>query len=323
MTKILVTGATGFLGSEIVRQAVADHLPMRTTSRRMESIIPDVDYYPADILDLSSLNSIFRDVSLVIHAAGLAHIFDKAKADTASFKTINEQGTVNVTRLAAIAGVRHFVLISSVSVYGPFTQCMVDESASCHPKGPYAESKYQAEQRSIEIAQQFGMPLTILRLATLYGEGDPGNVGRLMRSLAKGRFLWIGDGRNRKSLLYRGDAARACLAAMSAPPNGVAIYNVSAPPSTMHEIVEGLTDELGTRPLPVRVPAAFVISATRLLSGLPPSRFSSLHATVKKWLAEDVYDTHRIEAAIGFRTQVSLTDGLQREVQWYRNHQAK
>ena len=56
------------------------------------------------------------------------------------------------------------------------------------------------------------MALTILRLATLYGEGDPGNVGRLMRTLDRGRFLWIGDGSNRKSLLYRGDAANACMA---------------------------------------------------------------------------------------------------------------
>ena len=56
------------------------------------------------------------------------------------------------------------------------------------------------------------MALTILRLATLYGEGDPGNVGRLMRTLDRGRFLWIGDGSNRESLLYRGDAARACMA---------------------------------------------------------------------------------------------------------------
>ena len=84
-----------------------------------------------------------------------------------------------------------------------------DENTPCNPVGPYALSKYNAELRAIEIARVSGMALAILRLATLYGEGNPGNVGRLMRALDRGRFLWIGDGSNRKSLLYRGDAARA------------------------------------------------------------------------------------------------------------------
>ena len=214
---VLITGAKGFLGSEIVRQAVAAQLPVRATDKYVESLTPDVDHRPADILDLSSLKSVFHNVSVVIHAAGLAHIFDKTKGVTAPFKAINEQGTANVAYAAAEAGVRHFILISSVSVYGPFTQGTYDESVPCRPEGPYAESKYQAEQRAIEIAQQSGMALTILRLATLYGEGDPGNVARLMRTIDRGRFIWVGDGSNRKSLLYKGDAARAILAVLQQP----------------------------------------------------------------------------------------------------------
>ena len=69
------------------------------------------------------------------------------------------------------------------------------------------------------------MALTILRLATLYGEGDPGNVGRLMRTLDRGRFLWIGDGSNRKSLLYKGDAASARMVTVERPSSGVNVYN--------------------------------------------------------------------------------------------------
>ena len=59
------------------------------------------------------------------------------------------------------------------------------------------------QSRAIEIAGESGMALTILRLATLYGKGHPRNVGRLIRTLDRGRFLWIGDGGNRKSLLYK------------------------------------------------------------------------------------------------------------------------
>ena len=209
----LITGSNGFLGSEIVRQAVAAHLPVRATGENAESITPDVDYRPADILELSSLDHLFRDVTQVIHVAGLAHIFNKTQANIAPFMRVNEQGTTNVCQVAAKAGVGHLILISSVSVYGPYTQGMYSEDAPCLPEGPYAESKYQAEQRAIEIAYQYGISLTILRLATLYGENDPGNVARLMRAIDRGRFIWIGDGFNIKSLLYCGDAARACIMA--------------------------------------------------------------------------------------------------------------
>jgi nucleoside-diphosphate-sugar epimerase len=112
------------------------------------------------------------------------------------------------------------ILISSVSVYGPYTLGLYDENTPCRPVGPYPLSKFHAELRAIEIADKSGMALTILRLATLYGEGDPGNVGRLIRSLDQGRFVWIGDGSNRKSLLYKRDAARACVAVASSPAAG-------------------------------------------------------------------------------------------------------
>ena len=149
---------------------------------------------------------------------------------------------------------------------------------------PYVLSKYNAELRAIEIVLVSGMALTILRLATLYGEGDPGNVGRLMRTLDRGRFLWIGDGSNRKSLLYKEDAARACVAVAERPASGINIYNVSAPACTMREIVDGIADALGKHPSPVRVPATPALLLSRHLAKIPNRRLTGLHQTVKKWL---------------------------------------
>jgi nucleoside-diphosphate-sugar epimerase len=177
------------------------------------------------------------------------------------------------------------------------------------------------------------MALAILRLATLYGEGNPGNVGRLMRTLDRGRFLWIGDGSNRESLLYKGDAARACMAVAERPASGINIYNVSAPACTMREIVDGIADALGKHPFPVRVPETPALLLSRHLSSNLGTRsqflaklghvprlphMAGLHQTVKKWLAEDVYDTRRFEEAYGFQTKTSLEDGLKREVDWYK-----
>lgn len=321
---VLVTGVNGFLGSEIVNRLLTAGYSVRATGQEPCCSHSDVEYIQADITQAAQLSPIASRIAAVIHTAGLAHVFHRSEALADRFSQINELGAENVARAAALAGVEHFILISSVSVYGPSTQGLCTEENRCRPEGAYALSKLNAEKRVAALAQETGMAVTILRLATLYGEGDPGNVGRLMRRLDRGRFLWIGDGGNRKSLLYRGDAARSCLAVLNKPTaSGVATYNVSAPPCTMREIVEILSTALGKKPLPVRVPAALAVQSARLASVLPVPAFSRLPATIDKWLAEDIYDTRRIEQEIGFYSEVTLNEGIRCEVHWYREQQAK
>jgi nucleoside-diphosphate-sugar epimerase len=319
---VLITGANGFLGTEIVRQAIDAGMEVRATDRLEAPTVGRVNYCQADILDLASLSVALNGIEGVIHAAGLAHIFNKEKADFDTYKSFNEIGTLNIARASAQSGVKHFLLISSVSVYGPYNNNRVSEDFPCHPAGPYAESKYLAEQRAIEVAKQSGMNVTILRLATAYGEGDPGNVGRLMRTIDQGRFIWIGSGSNRKSLIHREDVARACLAVLQDPPEGICIFNVCAPPCTMREVVEGLAKELN-RPVPRwSIPASLALGIAYMGKTLSfgHGRLGGFHATIKKWLADDIYDSSEFEKTFNLKTQVNLSEGLRREVAWYLNH---
>lgn len=318
--KILITGANGFLGSAIVRQALASGTPFHATDLHGSTAVPGIAYDTWDITAESAAINIPQSITAVVHAAGLAHVFDRGQAEEAPFHSINVTGTVNMMNAAIAAGAKHFVLISSVSVYGPFTEGMYNEDAPCKPDGPYAISKYEAESRASEIAGRTGMGLTILRLATLYGEGDPGNVGRLTRSLDRGRFIWLGTGSNRKSLLHKDDAARACLTAAMRPVSGTNVYNVSAPPCTMREIVDGIAETLGKYPFPLVVPASLGLFVSLSLSKIPNRRTSGLHQTIRKWLSEDIYDTRRFDETYNFKTVISLRDGLRREVDWYRNN---
>jgi len=169
------------------------------------------------------------------------------------------------------------------------------------------------------------MALTILRLATLYGKGDPGNVARLIRVIDKGCFFWIGDGFNRKSLLHKEDAARAILKATRTNKNGIAIYNVSAPPCTMREIVEAVSGALGRRIPKWHAPASLALNSARIAAkfGNSHSRLGTLYETLRKWLADDVYDTSRFETTFNFRSQVELSQGLKQEVDWYRESSNK
>jgi nucleoside-diphosphate-sugar epimerase len=320
---VLVTGANGFLGREILSRFHVPGFSVQATDLGATSGASDIMYRKADITRPEHLKPVLENATIVIHVAGLAHIFSPDVNSDENFRQINEIGTANVAAAAAAVGVGHLILVSSVSVYGPYTQGTYDENTPCNPVGPYALSKYNAELRAIEIARKSGMALTILRLATLYGEGDPGNVGRLIRTLDSGRFLWIGDGSNRKSLLYKGDAARACMVVAERSASGINIYNISAPACSMREIVDSIADALGKRPFPMRVSAPLVLLLSRHLSRIPNRRMAGLHQTVKKWLADDVYDTRRFEEDYSFQTKTSLEDGLKREVDRYRQNQTK
>lgn len=321
---VLVTGAGGFLGSEIVRQTELSGLRACPSDRHASLDIRGLEYRKADVLDSAELRHAMAGVGTVVHAAGLAHIFNPAEGASALFDQINVTGSANVARAAAEAGVHHLVLISSVSVYGRhdgLRSC--DETVSCLPEGPYAQSKWRAEQRTADLLRHTDTRLTILRMATIYGEGDPGNVIRLIRAIDRGRFVWIGPGRNRKSLIHREDAARACVAAVRQPGSGVQTYNVSAPACTMSEVVEAIAGALGRR-LPrwhVPAPVALSLSAIGSVLAARRGRLGALHGMVRKWLADDVYDASRFRQAYGFETQVDLAAGMRREVVWGRGRE--
>lgn len=315
---ILITGANGFLGHAILRLLQAAGLWVFATDIGDVCSLLNTPYRKSDITQPAEIKPLVENITTVIHVAGLAHVFNQDASSGEIFHKINEIGTKNVAAAAAAAGVRHFVLISSVSVYGPYTDEAYDEKRECKPVGPYAQSKYNAELRAAEIAKKTGMALTIFRLATLYGEGDPGNVGRLVEAIDRGRFFWVGNGSNRKSLLYKDDAAQAVMSVIQRPASGINIFNISAPPCTMREVVDGIGDALGKHPFPFVVPAPLALFLSQHLSKIPARRLSGIHQTVKKWLAEDVYDTQCFEEAYGFQTKTSLKDGLRQEVDWYK-----
>jgi nucleoside-diphosphate-sugar epimerase len=315
---ILVTGATGFIGSAIVRQCQQSDIPVRTTGRSQQHPRELPNYTPADLNVASHLPPLLNGVTTMVHAAGLAHQFG-TQQKTALFHQVNVEGTRNVVHAAINHGVEHVVLISSVAVYGPDSPGVCTEATPCHPQSPYAHSKYEAEQIVTHIAEQEHIRLTILRPATVYGEGDPGNVARLMQTIDRDRFIWIGSGSNRKSLIHRDDVARACVAVIQRSSCGTSTYNIAAPPVTMRKVVETLAVALGKQYPSIHLPALPLLRFTELLDkhiGFP--QIGRIHTTLEKWLADDVYDASAFQRAFNTQAQVTLEEGLQREVNWYR-----
>jgi UDP-4-keto-D-FucNAc 4-reductase len=153
--RLLITGANGFLGSEITREAIREGLQVQGTDLHAAPRWKGYAYYQGNILQPESLGQAMRHVDCVIHTAGLAHIFDKSQALHAPYRLVNAEGTAKVAQMAQKMGVEHFVLISSVSVYGRSVS-PTDESVSPEPVGAYAESKWESEKLARKIAEAGG-----------------------------------------------------------------------------------------------------------------------------------------------------------------------
>jgi nucleoside-diphosphate-sugar epimerase len=322
--RMLVTGANGFLGSEIARCAVASGCKVRGLTRRGAGDLDGVEFQHADILTPSRMVEVSEGVDVVVHAAGMAHVRHPTQESALQLQHVNEQGVANVVQAAVDGGVRHVVLISSVSVYGSQAR-QATEKTHCIPEGPYAVSKFQGEIRAKEIAEASGLRLTILRMATLYGDDDPGNVGRLMRAIDRRRFIRIGSGNNRKSLLHRRDAATAVLlAAVRDRGPWIETYNVAGKSVRMRDVVCGLAEALGRNIPSLTIPAGIVQSALRLVAWFKPTRKrgTAWKSTLEKWLGDDEFDAEKFREELGFKPAVELSEGLRQQVSTFRKRQS-
>lgn len=321
MKRLLVTGATGFVGRAIVGELRKSGFELYTCARGKGGGLPN--YFPVDITSPESVGRLAEklpEMDIVIHSAGLAHQF-KALKDASVFESVNVAGTKNVANLAANSGCKKFILISSISVYGDKKPNPTGEEAACEPAGDYAVSKYRAEIAAREICAENGMALTILRLATVYGEGDVGNVLRLIKLIDSGKFFWTGRGENCKSLIFNKDAAAACRIAIEKDLPGVNVYNVTDAPHTMREIVETIAKELGKKVPGFSLPAGLIKTGLKTMGVLPVvgGRARTLAGTLKKWQSDDVLSGEKIERELKFKAGTSLAEGIKQEVKWYLN----
>jgi nucleoside-diphosphate-sugar epimerase len=313
---LLVTGGSGFLGSAVVSLARQSGRRVRIFNRSTKGNVADVETVVGDLSDHSALRTACDGVSTIIHCAGLAHVFGSEAKDSGRFTLANEVGTDNLVRAALDAGVSRIVLVSSVAVYGDTNGATVDETADCAPENPYALSKRRAELRALERTVGSATKLTILRFATMYGAGDRGNVARLIRGLERSRFIGLGTGLNRKSLIYRDDAARACLAAAEGSGDGFGVFNVSGPPATMRDIVGSICEALG-RSEPMWIHEDLV-KLTSLAANALGDPFRVIQA-IRKFMRDDSYSGAKFEREYGFQAMTPLSEGIRKEVAWLVN----
>lgn len=206
--KILVTGANGFVGRALVRRLArpgGDHFVLAVVRSAACEISGAIKVSTiAAIDDATDWSSLCAGCDCVVHLAARVHVMRDAAADPlVEFRRVNVDGTLNLARQAAAAGVRRFVFISSIKVNGESTQVGRPFTAADVPApgDPYGQSKLEAELGLRRLAAVTGMEFVIIRPPLVYGSGVRANFAALMAAVAKGIPLPLGALRNRRSLV--------------------------------------------------------------------------------------------------------------------------
>lgn len=199
--KVLLTGASGFLGREILG---SKSFLFTTLGRH-----PSMDLRCDVVHGIGAASPV--DIDVVIHAAGMAHVVPRSKGVADSFFRVNLEGTRNlcdwIERWEVLPKV--FVFISTVAVYGLETGENISEDAPLLGETPYAKSKIEAEQFLAEWSKKNGIRLVILRLPLVAGQNPLGNLGAMIKAIQKAYYFRIGDGGARRSMVLASDMAKA------------------------------------------------------------------------------------------------------------------
>lgn len=295
MKKLLFTGATGFLGSNV--------LPLLKENYEVDTLALDdkATYNINLVTDGIKLN---KKYDVVLHAAGKAHVVPRTPEEEKLFYDINLGGTKKVCSALEIVGVpKSFVFISTVAVYGCDIGEMITEEHPLNGTIPYAKSKLLAEEFLQEWCKKNNVVLTILRPSLIAGKNPPGNLGAMVKGISTGKYLSIAGGVSRKSVLMACDIAKVI--PLCEEKGGVFNICDDSYPS-FHELELLISKQLGKK-TPLNIPywlANCLAHVGNLIGKKAPINSARLEKIVKSL----TFSNEKIKKELGFKPTSVLSN---------------
>lgn len=314
-TSILITGSSGFIGAAALRHLQAqgfDVCPVFRSPASAQAAGWDASKGAAIVPELSAQSdwaAVLAGVEVVLHCAARAHIMrDEALDPLAEYRRVNVQGTLRLAEQAAAAGVRRFVFLSSIGVNGTETVgTPFDPDDTPNPQDSYAQSKWEAEQELQKLASQSGMELVIIRPPLVYGANAPGNFGRLLEAVRRGKHLPLGAIHNRRTLVGLDnltDFIRVCLIHPRAA--GQVFLVSDAEDISTSALLRQLGLALGRPARLLPIPLSWMLVAASVLGK---------RALVRKVCGDLQVNISKNHIVLGWSPPVSVEEGLRRAVQ--------
>jgi len=318
MRRVLVTGASGFIGHPLCARLRDEGEFVRALLRQDRSG-PWNEVISANLQSEIDA-SMFEGIDTVFHLAGKAHALAETKQDEDEYIAINTEGTRKLLEAAKSAGVRRFVLFSSVKAMGEGGHDCLDESAPCVPEDPYGYSKLEAER--LVLQGGFVPEPVVLRLSMVYGATGKGNLPRMITAIRNGRFPPLPETNNRRSMVHVDDVVRAALLASEKKEAIGQIYLVTdGTPYSTRQIYEWICEVLG-KPLPGwYIPLWFLRLMGKVgdaIGVIRGRRFMFDSDALEKLTGSACYSSKKIETELGFRAEHNLREDLPAMVRYLK-----
>ena len=319
MNRVLVTGATGFVGSHLCKLLVSRGYDVIGTTRRK---IRDADQPNFQLKTVGDLGADFEwgpildGIDYVVHLAARVHVMrDTADDPLDSFRRTNVQGTEQILRHAAAQGVKRLIYLSSVKVNGEATNDQpFSASDTPMPVDPYGQSKLEAEQLVGAVGTDVGLESVIIRPPLVYGPGVGGNFVRLIGLIEKGIPLPFSLVENRRSLVSvqnLSDLVVECLRNSAAP--GECFLVSDNEDISTRDLIQMLASLMSRPARLLRVPPAVLNFAAKL---------TGQSAQMSRLLGSLQVDIEGTMNTLNWKPPVSLDDGIRSTVGWYQQERA-
>ena len=311
----LVTGINGFVGNclneklaknKFLVKGVIREGNCRAATIQVPCLIDNIDSF-------TNWSECLAGVDIVIHLAARVHVMqDQAANPLQEFLEVNLDGTINLAKQAADAGVKRFVYVSSIKVNGEFTvNKPFNEQDNPNPQDPYAVSKYQAEKGLFELAKTTGMEVVIIRPPLVYGAGVKANFLQLIGLVNRLFPLPLASVKNQRSMIYVGNLVDAIITCATHPKAANQLYLVSDNELvSTPQLIRQLARALGKRSLIFPFP----IFMMKFLA-----RFFGKSAAVDRLTQSLVIDSSKIRNELDWKPPYTMEQGLKATANWFKN----
>jgi nucleoside-diphosphate-sugar epimerase len=318
----LVTGATGFIGTALVRRLRAAGRPVRALARSRKHIAADADVTVVDLTSGTIPSGTLDGIETVYHLAAKTHDLFAADAADPDYWRVNLEGTQRLLESLLSRSIKRVVFVSSVKAQAEETTGEIDETQPPDPTTAYGRSKLAAERLVLSEAARRGFEAVCLRFPLVYGPGQRGNLVRMIAAIDRGRFPPPPSAGNRRSMLHVENAVEALMLAGQHPAAAGQTYTVTdAAPYSTRELYDCIRDGLGKRPVQWAVPAwAFrrLASAGDAARAILGRRVGFDSEALQKLFGSAWFSSDKIARELGYRPTRALRDAMPELIAEYR-----